>query len=207
MPLFFSCKLWQHFSQIHTLWSKGPSLVTAALKPQHSGVFCLPIPASSGVSCSWSWLLGWAPCWRRKEAFSIRPCSTARKRGVWPRGVQQSTESGPEAGQQETVRSVSLQNKRAEDTNLSVWVPEWFGLSGRLLRGEQSNLCCPTVRTCLCAGQTDLSGASHYLESDWVVICTCIKRNKVWKTEGSEFYSEQQNSPGCRPCILPYLAL
>lgn len=61
-------------------------------------------PVSSGDSSSWSWLLACAPCCSRKEAFSIRPSSTARKRGVWPRGVRQSTKSGPEAGQQDTVR-------------------------------------------------------------------------------------------------------
>ncbi len=60
----------------------------------------LVLPTNSGESWSWSWLSGWAPCWRRKEAFSIRPRSTARKRGVWPRRVRLSTESGPETGEQ-----------------------------------------------------------------------------------------------------------
>lgn len=60
------------------------------------------LPTSSGESWSWSWLSGWAPCWRRKEAFSNSPRSTARKRGVCPRGVRHSTEPGPEPGQQDT---------------------------------------------------------------------------------------------------------
>lgn len=59
------------------------------------------LPTNSGESLLWSWLSGWAPCWRRKEAFSIRPRSTARKRGVWPLRVRHSRESGPETGGQD----------------------------------------------------------------------------------------------------------
>lgn len=58
------------------------------------------LPTNSGESWLSSWMSGLAPCLRRKEAFSIRPCSTARKSGVWPRSVQHFTESGPEAGKQ-----------------------------------------------------------------------------------------------------------
>lgn len=71
------------------------------------------VPTSSGESCSWSWLLGWAPCWRRNDAFSIRPRSTARKRGVWPAGVWHSTESGPET---ETAGSVCITR------HISLWL-------------------------------------------------------------------------------------
>ena len=63
---------------------------------------------SIGESLLWSWLSGLAPCWRRKEAFSIRPPSTARKRGVWPRRVRLSTESGPETEEQIWWTSVLL---------------------------------------------------------------------------------------------------
>ena len=59
------------------------------------------LPTTSGESSSWSWLSGWAPCSRRKEAFSIRPRSTARKRGVSPREVRHSRESRPETGAQD----------------------------------------------------------------------------------------------------------
>lgn len=133
----------------------------------HSHTCSLPsLPVSSGDSSSWSWLLAWAPCCSRKEAFSIRPSSTARKRGVWPRGVRQSTESGPEAGQQDTEceATAGLCSGRTEDANLWAWAPERLGLSERLRRAEESNLCCPAVRTCLCGGRTDPSGASRYLE-------------------------------------------
>lgn len=40
------------------------------------------LPANSGASCSSSWLSGSAPCFRRKEAFSMRPPPTARSSGV-----------------------------------------------------------------------------------------------------------------------------
>lgn len=131
-------------------------------------------PESSGDSSSWSWLLAWAPCCSRKEAFSKRPSSTARKRGVWPRGVRQSTESGPEAGQQDTEREATagLCGGRAEDANLWAWAPGRLGLSEWLRRVEESNLCCPAVRTCPCGGWTDPSGASHCLgrshEVKWI---------------------------------------
>lgn len=208
MLLFIFCKLWQHFSQIHTLWSKGPSLVTAALKPlsqwsilssytcQQRGVLLLVLAVGLSSVLEKEGGVFYQTSLYCQEERSLTTRSAA-VHWVWA----WSWTAG------DCQRSVSLQNKRAEDTNLSVWVPEWFGLSGRLLRGEQSNLCCPAVRTCLCAGQTGLSGASHYLESDWVIICMCIKRNTVWKIKGPEFYSEQQNSPDCGPCILPYLAL
>lgn len=205
MLLFFFCKSWQYFSQICTLWSKGPSLVTAALKPSHSGEFCLPIPASNGVSCSWSWLLGWAPFWRRKEAFSIRPRSTARKRGVWPRGVQQSTESGPEAGQQETVRRqlVCRTNVQRIQTFQCEFQNGLVCLDGCFMESSPTS----AVQLWELVSVPDRQIFQELLITWKVIICTCTKRNTVWKIEGSKFYSEQQNSPGCRLCILAYLAL
>lgn len=131
-------------------------------------MFC--VPTSSGESWLWSWLSGSAPRLRRKVTFSIRPRSTARKRGVWPQRVRHSRESGPEAGGRDTrfwfVTCRTEQNQCKADTNLCTWAPGCCGWSELPLRAEESNLCCLSVKTCLSVWNTGSSRASHHLE-EW----------------------------------------